>query len=254
MVSRATTMSKVNVDVWRRLIEENGASLSDKQMSQLNLYHDLLKQWNSKINLISRKDEENIWPGHILHSITPLFLFEFPDRVSIADVGSGGGLPGVPLAVMLPKSEITMIESIKKKCEALKEIVSQLRLPNAFVVHGRAEDLPEQGNRKRQFDLVVARAVAPLKELIGWSLKLVASNRGLSIKTVRGNSDVGQSTISLPALLAFKGGTINEEISIAEHFAKGKRVHSFDIGFHGIENTGLVDKKVILVSLSLDRK
>ena len=242
-------MNRVNADLWKKLIEGNGVGLSDNQASQLNHYHDLLKQWNSKLNLISRRDELNIWPSHILHSITPLFLFEFPDGISIADVGSGGGLPGVPLAIVLPQNEITMMESIKKKYEALKDIVSQLRLPNAHVVHGRAEDLPERGMQIRRFDLVVARAVAPLQELIQWSLNLVGPSRGLSIKAIR-RPEVDESPISLPTLLAFKGGTIENEISGAARLTKERGVYLFDIRFRGIEQTGLVDKKLILVSLS----
>ena len=250
MVSRATKMSNLDRELWRRIVIENGVAFTEQQFSLLNLYHDLLRQWNSKINLISRNDEGNIWPGHILHSISPLFRFQFPDGITIADIGSGGGLPGVPLAIMLPNDEVIMIESIKKKSEALKEIIARLRITNARVVNGRAEELSESVNHRNRFDLVVARAVASLKELVEWSLKLADGDRGLSIKLVRGNSEVGEVPIALPALLALKGGEIENEVSAAARLTRGRSICSFDIHFRGIENTGLVDKKMILVSLS----
>ncbi len=240
---------KDGTEVWKEIINENNVPMTDGQFQHLKLYHDLLKEWNAKINLISRKDEGNIWPNHIIHSISPLLGLELPTGVAIADIGSGGGLPGVPLAIMLPEVEVVMIESIKKKCVAVNDILSRLQIRNAHVVNGRAENIAKSREYRNRFDLVVARAVGTLKDLALWSLKLARSNDHLSIRA-RSNTANDKAAIALPALLAFKGGNIEQEVAALNRIAGIGKIRSYDIQFRGIEKTGLVDKKLVFAELS----
>ena len=233
---------------WKNLILANGVAIEDFQLDQLNLYHSLLREWNSKVNLISRKDEPNIWPNHILHSISPLFQLSIPNGVMAADIGSGGGLPGVPLAIMLPQVQMVMIESIKKKCDALSDIVSRIGLHNTQVVHGRVEKLSVSKDHKKKFDVIFARAVAPLKDLIGWSVPLVRKQSGLMIET-RAIPDLSSKPLLTPVLIAMKGGNLEGEIAQARELPHSTALHSFDVRFAGIEQTNLVGKKILIVSL-----
>ena len=237
-------------DVWRAIIDANGVAITEGQFQLLNRYHDLLKEWNTKINLVSRKDEGNIWPNHILHSLSLLFVLKFPNGLSIADVGSGGGLPGVPLAIMLPGVELVMIESIKKKCVAVTDILSRLHIKNAHVVNGRAEDIAKSRDYKNRFDLVVARAVSTLKELTILSRDLVGNKHHFSITVQSNTTSIDEELIPVPVLLALKGGNIGQEIAALDRMPGIGTVHSHDIQFRGIEKTGLVDKKLVIVSLS----
>lgn len=237
---------------WKGTIAENDTAITDKQYQLLGIYRELLTEWNTKVNLVSRKDESNIWPNHILHSISPLFMLQLPEDIAIVDIGSGGGLPGIPLAVMMPKAKVVMVESIKKKCNVLNDILLRLGIQNAIVVNGRAEDIARSKEYKNRFDLVVARAVAPLRELIKWSLKLVADHRGRSIRSKQNTVNECDDLISLPALLALKGGDLAKEISAARNLIGNKKTRSFDVRFKGIERTSLVDKKMIVISLSPD--
>jgi 16S rRNA (guanine527-N7)-methyltransferase len=228
---------------WRGLIEENGVRVGEDQFALLSTYGRLLREWNSKVNLISRKDEPNIWPGHIIHSISILFCISIPPRLKAADIGSGGGLPGIPLAILMPTTRITLIESIRKKYEALADIVGRLGISNAVPVHSRAEDLSD--GRLEDCDVVFARAVAPLQDLALWSCMLTKTSSGRAtthtVLKVLGNS------LQTPVLIAMKGGNVDSEIDQVQK--KGMGVHSIDLRFARMEDTGLVDKKLIVVSL-----
>jgi 16S rRNA (guanine527-N7)-methyltransferase len=238
----------VNPSYWKDLIVENGLSIDEHQLSRLNLYNDLLIEWNSKVNLVSRNDEPNIWPNHIIHSISLLFRLAIPDGVTAADIGSGGGLPGVPLAIMLPKVQFVMIESVRKKCVALSDIVSRLGIPNARVVHGRVEEVSASKDLGNHFDVVFARAVAPLKDLIAWSVPLVRKTSRSMIK-VLGVPESEREPLRLPLLVAMKGGDLEEEIAQAKQSSHCCKLICFDVQFAGIEQTNLVDKKIVVVSL-----
>jgi 16S rRNA (guanine527-N7)-methyltransferase len=236
------------VSNWKSLISANGVPIDEDQIDRLNLYSNLLIEWNSKVNLVSRKDERNIWPNHILHSVSLLFTLAIPDGVIAADIGSGGGLPGVPLAIMLPKVQIIMIESIRKKCVALRDIVLRLGIPNARVVEGRVEEISALKDHRSRFDVVFARAVAPLKDLITWSVPLVRKESGFNVAT-RAVPGSTREQLRTPLLVAMKGGNLEEEIAQAKQMPDCRGFCSFDLHFSGIEQTTLVEKKIILISL-----
>jgi 16S rRNA (guanine527-N7)-methyltransferase len=176
------------------IIEKYFADFTPKQKEQLNALLPLYKEWNEKINVISRKDIDNFYLHHVLHSLTITTQFEFEKGASIMDLGCGGGFPGVPLAIFFPETEFYMVDSINKKLNVVKEIAATIGLKNITVKHTRAEDIKD-----RKFDTVVSRAVAPLKELWQWSRPLIKR-----IKTDNENVPNG--------LICLKGGDLTKEI------------------------------------------
>ena len=228
---------------YQGIIARAGFSLGEEQLGRLAQYAALLLEWNQRVNLVSRKDESNIWSGHILHSLTILMGMNVPDHAKVADLGSGGGLPGIPIAIALPTVEVVLVESIRKKCLALEDIVRRLKLRNTSVINARAEDVAG----KVSFDLVLARAVAPLTDLVRWSLPLVRHEQHMSIRLCGKNHE--DESLALPALIAMKGGSVEEEIRDVRNSAKLRYVKSSPIRFEGIEATGLVDKSLIIIGL-----
>jgi len=176
------------------IIEKYFADFTPKQKEQLIALLPLYKEWNEKINVISRKDIDNFYLHHVLHSLTITTQFEFEKGASIMDLGCGGGFPGVPLAIFFPETEFFMVDSINKKLNVVKEIAATIGLTNITVKHTRAEDIKD-----RKFDSVVSRAVAPLKELWQWSKPLIKR-----IKTDNENVPNG--------LICLKGGDLTKEI------------------------------------------
>lgn len=209
---------------------------------------ELLGDWNRRINLISRRDESNIWLSHILHSLTPLFLLKLPERIKVLDLGTGGGLPGIPLAVVHGGMEISLLDSIRKKTTALQEILAELGIPEAGVVPGRAEEVAGDPVHAARYDMVVARAVAPLPDLVRWARPLL--NMGGSEVTGRRIMGAGKSEFKFPYLLALKGGDLQQEIQAVRQRAPGLAITEISLVFPGSEQVDLADKKIVIVEYS----
>ncbi|NLJ08412.1 MAG: 16S rRNA (guanine(527)-N(7))-methyltransferase RsmG [Sphingobacteriales bacterium] len=141
----------------RLYFEKYFPELDDNQIALLLKYHDLLLEWNQKINLISRKDTDNIILHHLIHSLALKKIFSLKPGMKVADIGTGGGLPGIPLSIVFPESYFTLIDSIGKKIEALKDITSRLGITNISLLHARAEKIT------MKFDVIIGRAVAPVE-------------------------------------------------------------------------------------------
>ena len=163
-------------------------SLQQKQLSELD---PLYREWNSRINVISRKDIDNIFLHHVLHSLAIAKVISFAKNTRILDVGTGGGFPGIPLAILFPLCNFTLVDSIGKKVTVANEVATSLGLTNVKTIKARAEEL------EGEFDFVVTRAVAPLPTIHNWVRKLILPG-GLN---------------QLPnGIIALKGGDLKEEL------------------------------------------
>ncbi|MBF0276831.1 MAG: 16S rRNA (guanine(527)-N(7))-methyltransferase RsmG [SAR324 cluster bacterium] len=156
----------------RKILETNKIFLEDGQWSLLEKWVELLLETNQKLNLISRKDIGQIWGKHILHSLAILATERFEDNSEICDIGTGGGFPGIPLAIVYPGMKFTLMDSTQKKIKALQEMISVLGLHNVQAVAGRAEELGRSQRYRFRFSILIARAVAPLKTLEKWTRQL----------------------------------------------------------------------------------
>lgn len=165
---------------------------TELQMEQFSLLAPLYKEWNEKINVISRKDIDSLYEKHILHSLSIAASFEFTDGMEIVDLGTGGGFPGVPLAIFFPEVKFHLVDSIAKKLKVVEAVAEGAGIKNITTQHSRIEDV-----KNKKFDFVVSRAVAPLKDLWRWSKPL------LKIKT---------QTDFTPGLVCLKGGDLALEI------------------------------------------
>lgn len=145
-------------------------NLSSEQINQFNLLYSIYKEWNAQINVISRKDEGNFYLHHVLHSLAISKIIDFKPGTKILDIGTGGGFPGIPLAIIYPETEFTLVDSIGKKIKVVNEVASALGLKNVTGIHERVEKIPGC------YDFIVSRAVAPLSDLLFWTKDKLSSD------------------------------------------------------------------------------
>jgi len=227
------------------VLRRNGLVLSEAQCDLLEKYVELLMEWNQKVNLISRKDEDNVWAGHILHSLSPLLRVDLPERAQVLDLGSGGGLPGVPLAILCEGWSVVLLDSIQKKCAAVEDIILRLGLSERIhVVCGRAEEKGIVQKMGKTFDLVLARGVAPLVDLVRWSRPYLKNGGSGSVKEAVG----GRYSVASPVLLAYKGGDLEAEIRAMQIKTQTGVAASVPLVFDGSEEMGLLEKKLIIIA------
>lgn len=169
------------------LITKYFQGLTDEQRRQLAALYDLYSDWNAKINVISRKDIENLYEHHVLHSLAIGKAIHFKDGTRVLDFGTGGGFPGIPLAILFPKVQFKLIDGTGKKIRVATEVAQAIGLKNVKAEHLRGEE--EQG----KFDFIVSRAVMPLPDLV---------------KIVRKNVSKTQQNAMMNGLLVLKGGNI----------------------------------------------
>ena len=153
------------------LITKYFSEFSDEQIARFAKLENLYHEWNTQINVISRKDIESLYEKHVLHSLSIAAVFDFAPGTQVLDLGTGGGFPGIPLAIFFPEVKFLLADSIGKKIKVVQAVAGELGLENVTARHTRAEDIRDQ-----RFDTVVSRAVAPLKELWKWSKPLLRKN------------------------------------------------------------------------------
>lgn len=168
---------------------------SEKQLQQFEALKELYTDWNQKINVISRKDMDNFYEHHVLHSLAIATQFDLPAGYEVIDIGTGGGFPGIPLAIFYPEVKFHLADSINKKLKVVTEVANAIGLTNVTTQHSRAEDIKD-----RKFDLAVSRAVAPLKDLWYWCKPLLKKRPIDQPKKLSG-------------LICLKGGDLGKEIS-----------------------------------------
>lgn len=223
---------------------KNGLAISNAQCDQLALFANKISQWNQKINLISRRDEKNIWRRHILSSIAICFLRKFYQNSYIVDIGTGGGFPGIPMAIFQPTMNFLLIDSIQKKIRALQEILSELHLKNVSAICGRAEDLGTRKEYQKNFDYVVCRAVGRTKDILVWGKPFLKEVNLDPIAT----SSQNDSSLLLPgSIILLKGGALTEEIDEVIVKCKPRRIEIIPVSFKGNESSDLIDKKIVIV-------
>jgi len=225
---------------FQNIARKNGLILEDRIYDRLLTFITLLLEWNQKINLISRKDAENIWTRHVLGSISILFRFKFSKGARIIDIGTGGGFPGIPLAICLPDVSFTLVDSIQKKIMVVSDIIQRMDLPNATALCQRAEELSAKPEYAKRFDHVTARAVAPMDEIVQWTKPFLG---------VRSTGS-GQSTtpmIARGSIVMFKGGDLSDEIQRCQIKRKPASIEVFPLSIEGVEQEEFSDKKLVII-------
>lgn len=175
------------------ILEQWFPELSTESWDQLKEYISLLREWNEKINLVSRKDMDRLETKHLAHCLTITNFLRLMPKAQVLDVGTGGGLPGIPLAICYPQARFTLMDSIGKKVMAVEDMVKRLNLKNVEIRRGRVEELP----KKRSYDFIIGRAVSALPTFFGWVNNKIR-------KGARNSPDNG--------ILYLKGGDYSEEL------------------------------------------
>jgi|TARA_B110000116_G_scaffold30864_1_gene23124 16S rRNA (guanine527-N7)-methyltransferase len=179
-----------------QIIRKYFPDLSQKQVQQFSNLQNLYEHWNAKINVISRKSIDELYLSHVLHSLAIAKIIQFEKGTTILDIGTGGGFPGIPLAILFPEVDFLLVDSIGKKIKVVNEVSSAIGLTNVRTLHERAENI------KETFDFVVSRAVTNMTDFKKW---------------VKGKFNKKQNNILKNGILYLKGGDLSEELRGISH-------------------------------------
>ncbi|WP_159948964.1 16S rRNA (guanine(527)-N(7))-methyltransferase RsmG [Polaribacter septentrionalilitoris] len=173
------------------LIHKYFKNLTEKQIEQFEKLQGLYQDWNLKINVVSRKDIDELYLRHVLHSLGIAKVMQFKPNTKVMDVGTGGGFPGIPLAILFPETQFHLVDSIGKKIKVVDEVVTGLGLENVKTTHGRVEEV------KETYDFIVSRAVAQMETFVRWTKGKIAKKQNNDLKN---------------GILYLKGGDLSEEL------------------------------------------
>jgi len=206
----------------KALCAEQGIEIEPLMLEQLLRYRDYLEEWNKKINLISRKEDAPVIIKHIFHSLLITQHHSFTVGEQVLDLGTGGGLPGIPLAILHPGTKFVLVDATGKKIRACQDMIKQLGLKNAVAIQTRVEEL-----KGVVFDIVLSRQVAPLEKLCAWSANLLKP-KGI--------------------LICLKGGNLENEIAKAISSRNDHRNFPAKIELHQIHgvNPYFAEKKIVI--------
>ncbi len=212
----------------------NGLALDEQQCAQLELYSNLLKKTNQVVNLISRKDEENIIGKHILHSLTVAMPdvtgFHFKQGSKVFDIGTGGGLPGIPLKIVRPDLNIVLCDSIAKKIVAVQSMLDVLGFTDVRAISHRAEVLAKRDWHAKYYDVIISRAVAQLDDLVTWTKPIMKYGA---------------------TLLSLKGGDLTEEIGRTKKVKGVRTAEASPLALNNYDDFIKEEKKVVRVTMLL---
>ena len=173
------------------IIQKYFKNLTETQIAQFSKLQELYQDWNLKINVVSRKDIDELYLRHVLHSLGIAKVISFKNGSKVLDVGTGGGFPGIPLAILFPETQFHLVDSIGKKIKVVDEVVTGLGLTNVKTTHGRVEEV------KDTYDFIVSRAVAQMETFVGWTKGRIAKKQNHDLKN---------------GILYLKGGDLTEEL------------------------------------------
>ena len=202
-----------------KIIQKYFNDLSKDQLIQFEKLESLYKFWNNKINVISRKDIESLYLKHALHSLAIAKFIQFKKGTTIIDVGTGGGFPGIPLAILFPECKFHLVDSIQKKVRVVDAVSNELGLKNVTTECNRIEDMDDK------FDFILIRAVAQMSKILKWTLNNINSNSNNSV---------------LNGIIALKGGDLNKELFKIEN----KKIVAINDYF---DDHYFVDKKLVYI-------
>lgn len=220
-----TFESSMDKEKFWTVCTSNQIMIDQDELQLLERYHDELLYWNKKINLISRKDEENIWSNHILHSLSILKYVDFKHKAKVMDIGTGGGLPGIPIKILRQDLNVNLVDSITKKMKATEMFAKHTGLKNIFAKKGRAEEL----NFNFKFDYIIARAVSRLANLMEWTKPHVTKQT---------------------KYVLLKGGDLTEEFNEAKSKFGKLNIKEIEIDLFGYSYFKDENKKIITVEFS----
>ena len=203
------------------LIKKYFPGLSEKQLEQFSKLEEVYKEWNAQINVVSRKDIDELYLRHVLHSLGIAKIQSFNSGTSVLDVGTGGGFPGIPLAIMFPETKFLLVDSIGKKLKVVRAVSDELGLENVTILHDRVE------NVKEKFDFIVSRAVTNMPDFVSWVKKRIKKDSIHERKN---------------GILYLKGGDLSEELK------DYKNVELFDLP-DSVEEEFFETKKVVYLPM-----
>lgn len=212
------------IEFWT-ICSANGIVLEKEQIDDIKRYAGELQKWNKKVNLISRKDQENIPIRHILHSLSALKYINIPHKSYCLDVGTGGGLPGIPISIARPDLHVLLIDSISKKIKVTKMLADHTGRKNLSAKCIRAEDLTSEKKHRYRYDFIFARAVKRMERVLDWVKPMMNDNA---------------------KVIFYKGGNLNEEIDEAKKIFPKLSVEEMDIDIIGVDWFKNEDKKLVV--------
>ncbi|MGA2297605.1 MAG: 16S rRNA (guanine(527)-N(7))-methyltransferase RsmG [FCB group bacterium] len=216
------------VEFWT-ICSTNGIVLSKEQLNQIKRYHDELKYWNEKVNLISRQATDEILEKHILHSLSVLKYIDIRPKAWCIDIGTGGGLPGIPIAIAKSEINMLLVDSIAKKMKMTGMFAQHTGLRRLKALHARVENLANDKVHIGSFDFVFARAVGKISTLLGWVKKILKKDG---------------------KIILFKGGDITEEINDAKKMFPSLNINEKIISILGADWFEKDEKKIVICTFN----
>lgn len=210
----------MKIDDFTQALSEHNVELNDNQITQFNLYFELLVEWNKKMNLTAITEENEVYLKHFFDSISPSFYYDFSKIKTVCDIGAGAGFPSIPLKICFPHLQITIVDSLNKRINFLNELATKLGLTDVNFVHSRAEDFGQQKENRETYDVVTARAVARTNVLSEYCLPVCKINgQFIAMKGSLIDNELAEASNAIEIL----GGKIKEEITFTLPIEKSDR-------------------------------